>query len=68
MAHYTETHAKRANPLMRLVLRLVGIACLMAIPGVWIATPQALPEARIVGLALSVVLMGAAGLCLSDRR
>lgn len=63
MVHYDESYMRGANTLGRLVRRIIGIACLIAVPGIWIAVQGALPEARILGLALSIVVMGLAGLC-----
>ena len=63
MVHCDEDYVRGANTLGRLVRRIIGIACLIAVPGLWIAVQGALPEARILGLGLSVVLMGLAGLC-----
>ena len=70
MVHYDESYLRGSGTLVRLVRRIIGIACLIALPGIWIATQNALPEARILGLALSVVVMGLAGLCFfgSTRR
>ena len=70
MVHYDESYLRGSGTLGRLVRRIIGIACLIALPGIWIATQNALPEARILGLALSVVVMGLAGLCFlgSTRR
>ncbi|MGJ8604653.1 MAG: hypothetical protein ACSHXH_11050 [Marivita sp.] len=67
MVHYDESYTKDAHSLGRLVWRIVGIACLIAIPGIWIAVHGAVAEARIMGLGLSVVLMGLAGLCFARR-
>lgn len=63
MVHYDENYVRGANTLGRLFRRIIGIACLIAVPGIWIAVQGALPEARILGLGLSVVVMGLAGLC-----
>ena len=52
----------------RVVRKIVGLACVIAVPSIWFAMEGALPEARIMGLALSVVLMGVAGLCFLGRR
>lgn len=67
MVHYDENYVRGANTIGRLMRRIIGIACLIAVPGIWIALQGALPEARIMGLALSVVVMGLAGLCFSKR-
>lgn len=67
MVHYDENYVRGANTLNRLFRRIIGIACLIAVPGIWIALQGALPEARIMGLALSVVVMGLSGLCFSKR-
>ncbi len=67
MAHYDENYAGKATSVGKMVQRLIGIACLIAVPGIWIAVQGALPEARIMGLGLSVVVMGSAGLCLFGR-
>ncbi|WP_299785551.1 hypothetical protein [uncultured Marivita sp.] len=63
MVHYDENYLRGANTLGRLFRRIIGIACLIAVPGIWIAVQGALPEARILGLGLSVIVMGLAGLC-----
>ena len=70
MVHYDDSYLRGSGTLGRLVRHIVGIACLIALPGIWIATLNALPEARILGLALSVIIMGLAGLCFfgSTRR
>jgi hypothetical protein len=67
MVHYDENYARSRMSLGVLVRRILGIACVIAVPGIWIAMQGALPEARIMGLGLSVVLMGLAGLCLFGR-
>lgn len=67
MVHYDENYARSGMSLGVLVRRILGIACVIAVPGIWIAMQGALPEARIMGLGLSVVLMGLAGLCLFGR-
>ena len=54
--------------LSRFFRRVIGIACLIAIPALWITALDALPEARILGLAISIILIGAAGLCFTERR
>lgn len=63
MVHYDDSYMRGSNTLGRLVRRIVGLACLIAVPGIWIAVRGALPEARVLGLALSLVVMGLAGLC-----
>jgi hypothetical protein len=70
MVHYDDNHRHGAQTLGRLFRHILGIACLIALPGIWIAVQGAVPEARILGLALLVVVMGLAGLCFfgSDRR
>ena len=60
--------ARPARSVSRWTRRLFGIACLIAVPGIWIATQDALPEQRILGLALSIIVMGVAGLCFVGRR
>ncbi|MFP7571507.1 hypothetical protein [Marivita sp. S2033] len=67
MAHFSDDYPPEANPVGQLFRRIIGVACLIAVPGTWIAVHGALPEARIMGLAMSVVLMGFAGLCLLRR-
>lgn len=57
-----------ARSVSRWTRRLFGIACLIAMPGIWIAVQGALPEQRILGLSLSIILMGVAGLCFVGRR
>ncbi|MFP7672819.1 hypothetical protein ACG74X_05620 [Marivita sp. S0852] len=54
---------RQARSVGRWTRRLFGLACVIAVPGIWIAVQGALPEQRILGLALSLVLMGVAGLC-----
>ncbi|SHH77750.1 hypothetical protein [Marivita hallyeonensis] len=61
-------NARPARSVSRWTRRLFGVACLIAVPGIWIAVQDALPEARILGLALSIVVMGIAGLCFVGRR
>ncbi|WP_292293415.1 hypothetical protein [Marivita sp.] len=63
MVHYDETHVRGAHTIGRLMRRILGMACLIALPGIWIGVQGAAPEARIMGLALSIVVMGLAGLC-----
>ena len=67
MVHYDENFARSKTSIGTLVRRVLGIACLIAVPGIWIAVHGALPEARIMGLGLSVMVMGVAGLCLFGR-
>ena len=67
MVHYDENYVRSQSSVGTLVRRLLGIACLIAVPGIWIAVQGALPEARIMGLGLSVIVMGFAGLCLFGR-
>lgn len=67
MVHYDDKYVRGQNTIGRLVRRILGIACLIAIPGIWIAVQGALPEARIMGLGLSVAVMGVAGLCFFGR-
>lgn len=67
MVHYDEKYIRGHGSVSSLVRRICGIACLIAVPGIWIAVQGALPEARIMGLGLSVVVMGLAGLCLLGR-
>lgn len=54
--------------LGRWARRLFGFACLLAVPGILVSTIGALPEARILGLALSLVIAAVAGFCLVSRR
>lgn len=61
-------NARPARSVGRWTRRLFGIACLIAVPGIWVSVQDALPEARIMGLALSLVVMGLAGLCFIGRR
>ena len=61
-------NARPARSVERWTRRLFGIACLIAVPGIWVSVQDALPEARIMGLALSLVVMGLAGLCFIGRR
>ncbi|HKK97196.1 MAG TPA: hypothetical protein VJ928_03385 [Marivita sp.] len=61
-------NARQARSVGRWTRRVVGMACMIAVPGIWIAVQGALPEQRVLGLALSVVLMGVAGLCFLGRR
>lgn len=68
MVHYDETYISARPSISRVFKRLCGVACLIAIPGIWIAVNGALPEARIIGLSLSIVLIGIAGLCLIGRK
>lgn len=70
MVHYDEYYVRGAHTINRLIRRIIGMACLIALPGIWIAVQGAAPEARILGLALSIVVMGLAGLCFfgSNRR
>lgn len=63
MVHYDQQHGRGEHALSRLVRHIFGIACLISVPGIWAATQGALPEARIMGLALSLVVLGIAGLC-----
>jgi len=65
MRYHDQQQARGEHALSRLVLRVLGIACLIAVPGIWVATQGALAEARIMGLALSLVVLGIAGLCFS---
>ena len=67
MVHYDENFARSKTSIGTLVRRVLGIACVIAVPGIWIAVHGALPEARIMGLGLSVMGMGVAGLCLFGR-
>lgn len=67
MVHYNENYVRIQSSVGTLVRRILGIACLIAVPGIWIAVQGALPEARIMGLGLSVIVMGFAGLCLFGR-
>ncbi|WP_439121458.1 hypothetical protein [Marivita sp.] len=67
MVHYDENYVRSQSSVGTLVRRILGIACLIAVPGIWIAVQGALPEARIMGLGLSVIVMGFAGLCLFGR-
>jgi hypothetical protein len=67
MVHYDENFARSKTSIGTLVRRVLGIACVIAVPGIWIAVHGALPEARIMGLGLSVMVMGVAGLCLFGR-
>ncbi|MCK0151007.1 hypothetical protein MWU54_13285 [Marivita sp. S6314] len=68
MVHYEDTYTRSTPSVGRLFKRLLGIACLLSVPGIWFAVNGALPEARIMGLSLSVVLMGLAGICLFERK
>lgn len=62
-------HVRRPSRfLSRFFRRVAGMACLIAIPGLWIAAPDALPETRVLGLGFTVMLIGAAGLCFLGRR
>lgn len=65
--HFMES-PRAARSLNRWLLRVVGMACLFAIPGLWLFIPQGLPETRILGLAFTVMLIGASGLCFAGRR
>ncbi len=67
MVHYDENYIRNQSSVGTMLRRVLGIACLIAVPGIWIAVQGALPEARIFGLGLSVVVMGLAGLCLFGR-
>ena len=67
MVHYDENYVRSQSSVGTLVRRILGIACLIAVPGIWIAVQGELPEARIMGLGLSVIVMGFAGLCLFGR-
>ncbi len=67
MVHYDERFVRGADTVGRVFRRILGIACLIAVPGIWMAVQGALPEARIMGLALSVIVMGLGGLCLFGR-
>jgi hypothetical protein len=67
MVHYDENYARSRTSFGLLLRRILGIACVIAVPGIWIAMQGALPEARMMGLGLSVVVMGLAGLCLFGR-
>ncbi|WP_439124500.1 hypothetical protein [Marivita sp.] len=67
MVHYDENYMRGRNTVGRVMRRIIGIACLIAVPGIWIATQGALPEARVMGLGLSVIVMGFAGLCFFGR-
>ncbi|MCR9108702.1 hypothetical protein [Marivita sp. XM-24bin2] len=67
MVHYDDSYVRGATTVSRVLRRVFGIACLIAVPGIWIAVQGALPEARIMGLGLSVIVMGLAGLCLFGR-
>ncbi|MBM2322214.1 MULTISPECIES: hypothetical protein [Marivita] len=67
MVHYDENYVRSQSSVGTLVRRILGIACLIAVPGIWLAVQGALPEARIMGLGLSVIVMGFAGLCLFGR-
>ena len=68
MVHYDDKYVQGSQSLARFFRRLIGLACLIAVPGIWIAVHGALPEARLVGLSLSVILIGVAGLCLIEPR
>ncbi|WP_416882318.1 hypothetical protein [Marivita sp.] len=67
MVHYDENYVHGHGSVGKLIRRVCGIACLIAVPGIWIAVQGALPEARVMGLGLSVIVMGLAGLCLFGR-
>jgi hypothetical protein len=67
MVHYDENYVQGHGSVGKLIRRVCGIACLIAVPGIWIAVQGALPEARVMGLGLSVIVMGLAGLCLFGR-
>lgn len=67
--HHGYVHSARRPRSPGLWLqRLVGVACLFALPGIWMFVPHALPEARIFGLAITIILIGVAGLCFFGRR
>lgn len=67
MVHYDESVVPNNGAVGKLIRRIIGIACLIAVPGIWIAVQGALPESRLMGLGLSVIVMGLAGLCLFGR-
>lgn len=67
MVHYDENYVRTHGAVGKLIRCIIGIACLIAVPGIWIAVQGALPEARLMGLGLSVIVMGLAGLCLFGR-
>ena len=70
MAYFNDTHATELSELpvgMSLLARLwfgaLGLGCLAAVPGLWIADAGSqLPEMALIKLGLSVFLTGA-GLC-----
>jgi hypothetical protein len=68
LSHDDYHHRHRPDALGMLVRRVLGAACLLAVPAVWIASLGALPEAKLLGMALALVLMGLGGLCLFARR
>ena len=49
MVHYDERFVRGADTVGRVFRRILGIACLIAVPGIWMAVQGALPEARIMG-------------------
>ncbi|MCI5111118.1 MAG: hypothetical protein MRY75_11250 [Marivita sp.] len=67
MVHYDENYVRGNGSVGKLVKRICGFACVIAVPGIWVAVQGALPEARIMGLGLSVIVMGLAGLCFLGR-
>ena len=71
MVHYNDADDilyRKSRFLSRFFRRVGGTACLCAIPGLWIAIPDSVPEARLLGLAITNMLIGASGLCLLGRR
>jgi hypothetical protein len=68
MVEFNDTRYGNPRSVSRWTRRLFGMACLIAVPGIWVAVQDALPEARIFGLALSLVILGFGGLCFVGRR
>jgi len=68
MVEFNDTRYGNPHSVSRWVRRLFGMACLIAVPGIWIAVQDALPEALILGLALSLVILSVGGLCFVGER
>jgi hypothetical protein len=67
-SHEVFAASRSGSILATLIKRIVGAACLFAFPALWFAIPGQVPEARLLGLAISIMLIGIAGLCLLGRR
>lgn len=58
----------RGFSILRVFLPVIGAACLVAIPGLWVFVPQDVPEVRVLGLAMTIMLIGISGLCFIGQR